>query len=243
MKPLSGTFAANALRHGIAGLNIEACRIGETKRVPGSAAKDRDAGPAKGAERGRQANTGGFDANIGRWPANLILDEESARLLDQAVGETRGGEFPANNRAGLGYHGGAKGLTGERAVLDSGGPSRFFFTSKVRPEERNLGGIDCRHPTLKPIDLCEYIARLILPPKRQDAPRRLLVPFAGAGSEMIGALEAGWEDVTGVELEEQSAEWARARIAAALSLNPAERTGKRNGAGEVLQPGLFDSPP
>lgn len=63
---------------------------------------------------------------------------------------------------------------------------------------------------------------------------------AGAGSEMIGALEAGWEDVTGIELEEQSVEWARARIAASLSLNPAERTGKRNEAGEVLQPGLFD---
>lgn len=69
------------------------------------------------------------------------------------------------------------------------------------------------HPTLKPIDLCKYLARLILPPPRVDGkPRRLLVPFSGAGSEMIGALQAGWDEVVGIELEAEYDTIAKARI-------------------------------
>ena len=56
------------------------------------------------------------------------------------------------------------------------------------------------HPTVKPLALTEYLARLILPPPR-DTPRRLLVPFSGSGSEIIGALRAGWDEVVGIELD------------------------------------------
>ncbi len=70
------------------------------------------------------------------------------------------------------------------------------------------------HPTVKPIALAEYLARLILPPKRADGkPRRLLVPFSGSGSEIIGALRAGWDEVVGIELSPEYAEIAEARIA------------------------------
>jgi site-specific DNA-methyltransferase (adenine-specific) len=68
------------------------------------------------------------------------------------------------------------------------------------------------HPTVKPIDLCRYLATLLLPPKR-DTPRRLLVPFSGSGSEMIGALLAGWDEVVGIEREAEYAEIARGRLA------------------------------
>lgn len=67
------------------------------------------------------------------------------------------------------------------------------------------------HPTIKPIALAEHLARLLLPPALY-APRRLFVPFAGAGSECIGAMRAGWEHVEGVELEEDHVSIARARI-------------------------------
>ena len=56
------------------------------------------------------------------------------------------------------------------------------------------------HPTVKPLALTEYLARLILPPPR-DTPRRLLIPFSGSGSEIIGALRAGWDEVVGIELD------------------------------------------
>ena len=62
------------------------------------------------------------------------------------------------------------------------------------------------------INLCKYLATLILPPSSVE-PRRLLVPFSGSGSEMIGALQAGWDDVTGVEMDADYYEIARKRIA------------------------------
>lgn len=96
----------------------------------------------------------------------------------------------------------------------SGAASRFFYCAKTSPSERDLNlppGTN-RHPTLKPITLCTYLSRLLLPPPRASSPRSILIPFAGAGSEMIGALQAGWDDVLGIEMEEESVEWARARI-------------------------------
>lgn len=56
------------------------------------------------------------------------------------------------------------------------------------------------HPSVKPLDLTRYLATLLLPPAHY-APRRLLVPFSGSGSEMIGGLLAGFEEVVGVELD------------------------------------------
>jgi len=68
------------------------------------------------------------------------------------------------------------------------------------------------HPTHKPIKLTQHLATLLLPPK-EYAPRRILVPFAGVGSEMIGAMLAGWEEVVGIELSQEYMEIAEARIA------------------------------
>lgn len=68
------------------------------------------------------------------------------------------------------------------------------------------------HPAVKPIALTKWLATLLLPPL-EYAPRRLLVPFAGSGSEMIGALLAGWEEVVGIELLRENVTVARARIA------------------------------
>ena len=67
------------------------------------------------------------------------------------------------------------------------------------------------HPCVKPLRLCQYLATLILPPAR-ETPRRLLVPFSGTGSEIIGALLAGWDEVVGIELDERYIRIAEHRI-------------------------------
>ena len=67
------------------------------------------------------------------------------------------------------------------------------------------------HPTVKPIDLTRWLATLLLPPE-EYAPRRILVPFSGSGSEMIGASLAGWEEIVGIEMEEEYVEIAEARL-------------------------------
>lgn len=59
------------------------------------------------------------------------------------------------------------------------------------------------HPTVKPIALCKWMATLLLPPDAY-APRRLLIPFSGSGSECIAAHLAGWDEIVGIE---QSAEY------------------------------------
>ena len=131
---------------------------------------------------------------------------------------------------------------------DKGGPSRFFYTAKASRSEKDKGlehfywrrtgdgnwervseeewaeldeslrGHGCIHPTVKPLALLRYLANLILPPVRVDAPRRLLVPFSGSGSEMIGAMQAGWDVVEGVEMAGTYIEMAEARIRATIGM-------------------------
>lgn len=145
----------------------------------------------------------------GRWPANLILSHHETcneechpdcpvRMLDEQSG-----------------------FSSDRPAQTSGGASRFFYCAKVSTRERNLGGIDCHHPTLKPIALTTYLARLLLPPahvKPKPVPRRLLIPFSGAGSEIIGALLAGWDEVWGIEQDPEYIADAKARISARHTL-------------------------
>lgn len=66
------------------------------------------------------------------------------------------------------------------------------------------------HPTIKCLQVAKWLATLLLPPDLY-APRRLFVPFAGAFSEGIGALLAGWEYVQGVELMADHVAIAHAR--------------------------------
>ncbi len=68
------------------------------------------------------------------------------------------------------------------------------------------------HPTTKPISLLQYISMLILSPKRENDTRKLLVPFSGSGSEVIGAMLAGWEEIHAFELETDYIKIAEKRI-------------------------------
>jgi DNA modification methylase len=84
-----------------------------------------------------------------------------------------------------------------RNRVNSGG---YENDPKWKPTQRRNN-----HPTVKPISLTKYLATLLLPPAAY-APRRILVPFAGSGSEMIGAMLAGWDEVHGCEI---GADYAR----------------------------------
>jgi site-specific DNA-methyltransferase (adenine-specific) len=83
----------------------------------------------------------------------------------------------------------------------------FFYCARPTPKE-SMGN---PHVLKKPIRLTEYLAKLILPPPAY-APRRLLVPFAGSGSEIVGAINAGWDQTVGVELKLEFANEAHRRI-------------------------------
>lgn len=88
-------------------------------------------------------------------------------------------------------------------VMQLGGAS---LKGEHKPRQMTRNG----HPTVKPLSLARYLATLLLPPA-EYAPRRILIPFAGSGSECIGASLAGWEEVTGIEREQEYIDIARAR--------------------------------
>ncbi len=214
MKTCEGTFAENALKHGVAGLAIDAGRIGTESTRRTSYARMTSKGADGGAfgnqdhqyERRETAITCG--SPLGRWPANVILDEESARLLDEQSGKLTSGTWNGNrNTAKTKHVFGAYEFAAETGTVGSyGGASRFFYCAKASRPERGDGNT---HPTVKPLKLCEYLARLILP---ANPKAKLLVPFSGSGSECIGAMRAGWKHITGIEREAEYVKIARRRM-------------------------------
>jgi DNA modification methylase len=138
-KPLQGTVAANVLEHGTGGLNIDGCRIGtgSTRRPLGKPLN----GGAYGSDRDAReslATVGGSDS--GRWPANVILDEDQAAALDEQSGMLTSGANPTRrgsdkSRNAYGEFTGQEECTPVRGI-DTGGASRFFYTSKADQAER-----------------------------------------------------------------------------------------------------------
>lgn len=66
MKPLDGTFANNAIEHGVAGLNIDGCRIGSESTIRNQHDGPQWSGKFNGGDRLNGSSQG-------RFPANLIL--------------------------------------------------------------------------------------------------------------------------------------------------------------------------
>lgn len=135
-KPLTGTVAGNVLEHGTGALNIDATRIGS--------GQDRASGGARPAERddGWGMLDGGDRPTGGRWPANVVLDEDAAALLDEQTGELS--PSPTGAVTGRQRSGGIMGSDGDRRVSmsghgDRGGASRFFYVAKASSWERNAG--------------------------------------------------------------------------------------------------------
>lgn len=189
MKPLDGTFAANAVKHGVAGLNIDGGRIGSTREVPASLSKSKSKNTFGDYGSG---HVGELDPNMGRWPANVLLDEESAALLDQQTGvsESRIGKPRSSQAPGEGW-----GMTATGAeYADIGGASRFFYTAKASSSER---GKSNTHSTVKPLALMKYLLTLTETPTGGN----VLDCFAGSGTTLRAAQELGFEAV-GIELDE-----------------------------------------
>jgi site-specific DNA-methyltransferase (adenine-specific) len=141
-KPLIGTVAANVLTHGTGGLNIDASRITHNEQI--KILKPQAEVGKFYAQAGRRKEVEELKAN-GRWPANLILDEYTAELLDEQSGLSKS---PKTYVRGVGT------LEGERVAYanigevagtesqnygDSGGASRFFYVAKASKRDRNEG--------------------------------------------------------------------------------------------------------
>ena len=202
-KPLVGTVAANVLEHGTGALNIDACRIASPDGVPMFAQKGRDsANGIYGDGLNGSKSLGERDYTTGRWPANVVLDEDQAAELDRqsGVSQSRIGK-PRGAAAGKGW-----GMTATGAEYDdNGGASRFFYVAKAPARERpKVDGT--AHPTVKPLTLMRWLCRLVTPPDGV-----ILEPFAGSGTTVEAALLEGFH-VVGIEREADYLPLIQARL-------------------------------
>jgi len=178
----------------------------------------------------------------GRFPANVILDEEAGKTLDEQSGTTTSTDTKGNKV----NNGWQTSLVGGKNInpiertgySDKGGASRFFYSAKVSKKERNAGcehiepkqyhergchkssiverppdyKLSNNHPTVKPIALMEYLIRLVTPKGG-----KILDPFMGSGSTGCAAMTLNDKEdrkyhFTGVDLTPEYIDIAKARI-------------------------------
>ena len=225
MKPNDGTYANNALKHGVAGLNIDGGRIGtEEIHLTGG-------GGGQGTGWGKKEAIN--ETRVGRFPANIILDEEAGEMLDEQSGECKTGGRKIKTDCGDAWY---KQNVDVTLPPDTGkGASRFFYCAKASKKERNEGceglpmkaggsnakgytadvakGLDRNrettnfHPTVKPLALMEYLVKLTATPTGGV----VLDPFMGSGTTGIACKNQG-RDFIGIEREEEYINIAKARL-------------------------------
>jgi DNA modification methylase len=211
-KPLSeGTVAANVLRWRTGALNIDGCRVG-TSAADVAEMEGRSGKSTPNKIYGANINGGVVTegtwkpSGAGRWPANVIHDGS-----DEVVGA-----FPNTHGAGKartaaeGTHSGPEssmfGIGGAAMRYgDAGGSAaRFFYSAKASKADR----AGSKHPTVKPVALMSWLARLITPPGGT-----VLDPFAGSGTTGEAAEREGFRAVL-IEREAEYVEDIKRRLTA-----------------------------
>lgn len=216
-RPLAGTVAKTLAAHGTGALNIDACRI--PYESPEAEAQARVPQPRFGVAgeagvynyktgEGRSGEV--FDPSRGRWPANVLLDEAAAEELGPSASFFYVAK-PTRRERDLGLEAFSSRGGGEATDRDEGSAG----LSSPRTGAGRTGGAKNYHPTVKPIALMRYLVRLITPPGGI-----VLDPFTGSGTTGMAAVLEG-RDFLGVELDEDYAKIAEARITAASCIQEA----------------------
>lgn len=160
---------------------------------------------------------GGGKASTGRWPANVVLDEEAAELLDRQTGPQRSGGTPSKRKAAKtkNAYGAFNGQENPDGIGSSeGSVSRFFYCAKASKRERR----DSKHPTMKPLALMQWLVRMVTP-----IGGKVLDCFMGSGTTGLAAMQDGFGFI-GIEGDGEYFETARGRLTSPLAPSrPASR--------------------
>ena len=194
-KPLIGTVAANVLEHGTGALNVDGCRIGTNEDTRRNARGGDNGLGGTGTFQIRERRAEDMPETAGRWPANVVLDEHTAAIVDEQSGASHG-TARTGHPGGSTFGGGPMGADVEGTWYgDTGGASRFFYVAKAPSEERPRGN-GTAHPTVKPLDLMRWLVRLVTPPGGI-----VLEPFAGSGTTVEACIK---EDVRCIAIEREA---------------------------------------
>jgi DNA modification methylase len=240
-KPLEAklTVAANVLKHGTGAINMDASRIGVSSSEPNLRTTPTvNSGATSMFKLGNGPDGKGPEPR-GRWPANLILDECAAKLLDEQSGILKTNSTGKGNPTGKASSkinvGG--GRTPAGIPTSVGGASRFFYVAKASKRERNAGleGMPER-------ECGQYQSSLdggqmltgsgnvrsnakqnhhptVKPIKLMEYLVRMITPpggtvldpFLGSGSTLVAAARLGFKGI-GCEMSPEYLEIARRRI-------------------------------
>lgn len=220
-KPLAeNTVAANVLKHGVGGINIDGCRIETVENLNGGRYSDNKIGN-DGNSYGKGINNRSkedYSQPLGRFPANLIHDGSEEVLAEFPDSKGQQGDLKGHSkdRKSKGIFGDVVAERNAIARNDIGSAARFFYTAKASKRDRNDGlsdGGQSTHPTVKPTTLMQYLCRLVTPPNGT-----VLDPFMGSGSTGKAAMYEGF-DFIGIEREQEYVDLSRARIEFAVSDN------------------------
>lgn len=219
-KPISeSSIARNILKHGVGGINIEACRIGyENENVDFDKVKN-------GNIYGGNFSYGKCEPKEppqlykpnGRYPANLILscgtdcqgDNHSPDCPVSVIGEqsgicTSGSGYKTtgdtsyfvglNKREDVPYCHGSTGTAArffKQLPFDPETVNSVYYQAKASTKDRTSNGtVENTHPTVKSTALMEYFIKLITPPNGI-----VLDPFGGSGTTGVAAKKTGFNYV------------------------------------------------
>jgi site-specific DNA-methyltransferase (adenine-specific) len=208
-KPLIGTVAANVLAHGTGGINVDACRVGDTvetwpaTRSYGGGTEYAFTHTKNGVVNSQK--TGAVPS--GRWPANLIHDG-SDEVTDGMSESAR--FFYCAKASKADRDEGCEGMPQTIQQSVAHGNKRHGtlpYTNelqeiKPRPRSNN-------HPTVKPTALMRYLCKLVTPLNGI-----ILDPFMGSGSTGKAATLERFNFI-GIDLSAEYVAIAQARIDAA----------------------------
>ena len=202
-KPLDGTVANNVLMHGVGGINIDGCRVGDELMVNPSGSTNPRISMGNGWREDAQPTVA-----TGRFPANFIHDgsDEVVELFPSVKADESAARFfycakasKKDRNEGLDQF--EEKRDADRTKDDGAGgdnPRNRSNTAKLN-----------HHPTVKPTELMRYLCRLITPPNGT-----VLDPFTGSGSTGKAAVMEGFSFI-GIEQSEEYIAIAEARIQSA----------------------------
>lgn len=202
-KPCEGSCIANVIKYGTGGINLDACRVGEgTGELKEVSYPDIRGNSYNRGEHDRMTLPA---EDRGRHPSNVILTYGADDYEEVCGGmpDTKGGngmrndeKTNSNMRVPFADH-----KSGDH-YGDEGSAARYFYTAKAsrRDRDEGLGAAELQaggtykfrtdgsldgkiptrkntHPTVKPVDLMQYLVRLVTPEGGV-----ILDPFNGSGS-------------------------------------------------------------
>lgn len=230
------TVAENVLKWGAGALNIDEGRVEGKPRTTHAAGNVVTCEAESGHMKGKRPH-GPTPAPSGRWPANVLLDEDAAAALDAQSGQLSQCGGPKKTTHDAGMFG--IGTPGRIYKEENRGASRFFYVAKASKRERNAGLEGMPKQTLAtstgqtrpgsparlgadPHAVQEPVANYhptVKPVKLMEYLCKLICPpggiildpFMGSGSTGVAAKNLGFEFI-GIEMNEEYVSIAKKRI-------------------------------